>query len=342
MRTIIIGDIHGCLEEFQRLIHTLRLQPKDHLVLLGDLIDKGPDSAGVVSFARALAKSYRLSLVLGNHEESHLRWVAKEEKKRARMKRHLESQFLHTQMSLEDVEFLRTADLLVPLPEVGAVAVHAGIPEFMHEIPTKEIIAAASSKIRKRINQACRLRYVTSEGHFVGLFDIDRDKHEFWAARYDGRFGHAYYGHEHMETLRKDKHATSLDLGCVYGGKLAAAVLRSGKPEEIVTVDALEKYSSGWWPVSLEYRPLADSLVSRGVMGRERLLHTLYYAEEGRADAMLYTLASETVPSSFREITSNRKYEDVSSEAKEALEAVGFTQEMHESRPYLGIDTPKE
>ena len=242
MRTLLIGAIHGCLEEFQRLIHKLKLTTNDPLVLLGDLIDKGPDSAGVVAFARILSKRYKLSLVLGNHEETYLRWVGKEEGKRARMRRNSGEGHLREVLSLDDLEFLRSADLVVPLPEVEAIAIHAGIPESMQEIPTKETLASAKGHRRKCLYRVCRLRYVTDEGKFVSLSDIDREKHKFWATRYDGRFGHAYYGHEHTEAIRKDKHATSLDLGCVYGGKLVAAVLRPGEGPEFVTVDALKKY----------------------------------------------------------------------------------------------------
>ena len=43
MRTIIIGDIHGCVEEFDALIDTLAPTPADTVALCGDLVDKGPD-----------------------------------------------------------------------------------------------------------------------------------------------------------------------------------------------------------------------------------------------------------------------------------------------------------
>lgn len=51
-RVIIIGDIHGCIDEFQSLLRLADFQPGDQVVLLGDLVAKGPDSIGVVQMSR--------------------------------------------------------------------------------------------------------------------------------------------------------------------------------------------------------------------------------------------------------------------------------------------------
>ena len=69
-RHIFIGDIHGCLDEFNELLNKLSYDPKeDRLILLGDLIDRGPDSVGVVRKAREL----RLECVMGNHEHKYIK-----------------------------------------------------------------------------------------------------------------------------------------------------------------------------------------------------------------------------------------------------------------------------
>lgn len=70
MRTIVLGDIHGCLDEFRELVQRLDVQSSDHVLLAGDLMDRGPDPVGCVQFAR----ESRFLSVLGNHEERHLRW----------------------------------------------------------------------------------------------------------------------------------------------------------------------------------------------------------------------------------------------------------------------------
>jgi len=70
-RTFVIGDVHGCAATLRRLVdETLRPLPADHIYLLGDLIDRGPDSKGVLDFIFELRRR-RLSVssVRGNHEE---------------------------------------------------------------------------------------------------------------------------------------------------------------------------------------------------------------------------------------------------------------------------------
>src|SRR5271170_3681817 len=64
-RTIVIGDVHGCYDELQDLLHELKVRPDDRLISVGDLICKGPDSARVVAWAMAQTN---LDCVMGNHE----------------------------------------------------------------------------------------------------------------------------------------------------------------------------------------------------------------------------------------------------------------------------------
>jgi len=74
-RTFAIGDIHGDLAALTRLFARLPpLGPDDTVVFLGDYIDRGPDSAGVVAWVRALAASgpARVVALRGNHEDAWL------------------------------------------------------------------------------------------------------------------------------------------------------------------------------------------------------------------------------------------------------------------------------
>jgi len=70
-RTFVIGDIHGCAATLRRLVdETLRPAPHDRIYLLGDLIDRGPDSKGVLDFIFELrARGLAVDGVRGNHEE---------------------------------------------------------------------------------------------------------------------------------------------------------------------------------------------------------------------------------------------------------------------------------
>ncbi len=71
-RLIAIGDIHGCRIALDRLLDAIAPGPDDVVVTLGDYIDRGPDSRGVIDRLIQLSKQTRLFGVLGNHEEMML------------------------------------------------------------------------------------------------------------------------------------------------------------------------------------------------------------------------------------------------------------------------------
>jgi len=70
-RTFVIGDIHGCKGMLLGLLDLIKYEPsKDHLIFVGDYIDRGPDSKGVVDLLlelKALSKG-KVQCILGNHE----------------------------------------------------------------------------------------------------------------------------------------------------------------------------------------------------------------------------------------------------------------------------------
>jgi serine/threonine protein phosphatase 1 len=68
-RIIAIGDIHGELDKLKSLIDKLDLRPDDQLVFLGDYIDRGPDSKGVIDFVLELQKNHDVVALKGNHED---------------------------------------------------------------------------------------------------------------------------------------------------------------------------------------------------------------------------------------------------------------------------------
>jgi len=74
VRTFAIGDIHGCQHALQVLLSQLAPTAGDRLVFLGDYVDRGPDSAGVIDTLIALCRTPELEVVClqGNHEEMML------------------------------------------------------------------------------------------------------------------------------------------------------------------------------------------------------------------------------------------------------------------------------
>lgn len=77
-RVYAVGDVHGCAALFEALVEAIETDDAARgaatttIVLLGDLIDRGPDSAGVIASARRLAEKRPVRLIMGNHEEMFL------------------------------------------------------------------------------------------------------------------------------------------------------------------------------------------------------------------------------------------------------------------------------
>ncbi len=72
-RRFAISDIHGCLKTFKALLKKIELKKEDDLFLLGDYIDRGKDSKGVIDLIRNLKEEgYRIHCLRGNHEQMML------------------------------------------------------------------------------------------------------------------------------------------------------------------------------------------------------------------------------------------------------------------------------
>jgi len=75
MRRFAITDIHGCRATFEKMLtEVIQLQKEDTLYLLGDYIDRGPDSKGVFDVIMDLqTKGYQVHCLMGNHEDMLIR-----------------------------------------------------------------------------------------------------------------------------------------------------------------------------------------------------------------------------------------------------------------------------
>ncbi|MBN2688630.1 MAG: serine/threonine protein phosphatase [Deltaproteobacteria bacterium] len=75
-RIFVIGDIHGCLDKLETLMNRLDIDnDSDTVVFIGDYIDRGPDSKGVVDFILDLKTKVRhVVCLLGNHEQIFLNY----------------------------------------------------------------------------------------------------------------------------------------------------------------------------------------------------------------------------------------------------------------------------
>ena len=74
MARYVTTDLHGCLLTFQHLVeHRLKLRPQDELYVLGDYVNKGPNSRGVLDYLMQLPqRGYRVYCLRGNHDQELL------------------------------------------------------------------------------------------------------------------------------------------------------------------------------------------------------------------------------------------------------------------------------
>ena len=247
-REIIVGDVHGMLDELLRLLDVIAVQSSDQLVFVGDLINKGPDTVGVVSLVRSLrAEGIDVVLLLGNHEERLLRTFRRTlsgaggpvSPSHDKLIARIES------LGTDNMQFLESAVLWHRLSDSGALAVHAGIPPALRALPLPEELSALSHRQQLHMQQMLRVRRVNADGNMIKL-DHATESDPFWADVYDGRFGHVYFGHNAFPdevSPRRFPHATGVDLGAVYGNRLAAMVLEPGEDTRTLSVAASRAFA---------------------------------------------------------------------------------------------------
>lgn len=126
LRTIVIGDVHGCLDELKDLLKACDYDNQaDAVVLVGDLVNKGPASADVVRFAREQG----LYCVRGNHDDGALlAWQARERERLEGRVATASPKYAYTDaFSTHDVAFLQELPYTLWLPHLETLVVHAGV-----------------------------------------------------------------------------------------------------------------------------------------------------------------------------------------------------------------------
>lgn len=217
MRTLFIGDVHGCAQELDALLEECGWQPGERVVLVGDLVAKGPDSAGVVRRARELG----LLAVRGNHDEHVLHWHQGHGKPGKKLKP--EHQQVLDTLTPTDWKYLASLPLYMRLPELNVLAVHAGL---VPGVPLKE----------QRHEHLLNLRSIAPDGKPSKRVEGGAP----WGSLWSGP-ELVLFGHDAMRGLQQHSHAIGLDSGCVYGGRLTAYVLPEGR---FYSVPARRSYMS--------------------------------------------------------------------------------------------------
>ena len=215
-RTIAIGDVHGCAEEFAQLLELIDPREEDRVIQLGDLINRGPDSHSVIRIAR----QYKVEAILGNHEHRIL--TALREKRPELLKDY----------DLETIKQLNNEDwiYLENLPKFkysglsDTVFIHGGfLPGQLWtnqsiEITTTIQVIAADGRPAKR---------------------SDAPDAPAWADSWKGP-PFVIYGHTPRPEVYQLKDSIGIDTGCVYGGYLTAYIVEE---KRLVQVRANRAYA---------------------------------------------------------------------------------------------------
>ncbi len=233
-RLIIVGDIHGCLDELKRLLEKVKFDPTTTTVIsVGDTMVKGPNSVGVIRYIRSFPRG-SFFVIRGNHEDNALLARFKPEGKHGQM----EVFSFVKEFTNEEIEWLQELPVSISIPELSLLVVHAGVN------PTK----VGWPVSRQEFSDLIRIRCVDETDGSTTKKNPDEGKRKLWATLYQGP-PLVVFGHDAKRKLQIHPWARGLDTGCVYGGSLTAMVVEdtrdtSGWLEraEIVSVPAARAY----------------------------------------------------------------------------------------------------
>ncbi|MGH3154310.1 MAG: polynucleotide kinase-phosphatase, partial [Streptosporangiaceae bacterium] len=261
----VIGDVHGCRAELEQLLHQLgyaverdsagrpagaRHPGARRAVFLGDLVDRGPDTPGVLRLVMGMVEAGTALCVPGNHEVKLLRALRGRNVTRSHgLDASLE------QLALEPEEFRGQVEQFIDglishyvLDGGRLVVAHAGLIERYH--------GRASGRVR----DFCLYGQTTGETDEYGL-----PVRYPWAQEYRGR-ALVLYGHTPVPEPEWQNNTLCLDTGCVFGGRLTAL----NYPERsLVSVPAARPYHPAAKPFPSVLPSGSDSAGPGGPARRE-------------------------------------------------------------------------
>ncbi|KAJ2732344.1 hypothetical protein IW152_003893 [Coemansia sp. BCRC 34962] len=250
-RLIFIGDIHGSLKELNLLLCKLKFKRnEDQVVLVGDLVAKGPESVGVVRRARQL----NAWCVRGNHDDRVIRWrefldgpgatLSESELKSLEKSGGLpyddfklgkDHYQIARDLSPDDIAWMKSLPTILSLPPPYSqwVVVHGGLD------PSKPLLKQSAEDVMVTRN-------IASSGP-TSSRDEGQAWFELWADKMKGlspgssaeggadlnfdevHYNKIIYGHDAGRSLQLHPLTKGLDSRCVYGGQLTAFVLPGEK-----------------------------------------------------------------------------------------------------------------
>ncbi|MGA5762743.1 polynucleotide kinase-phosphatase [Nonomuraea bangladeshensis] len=207
----VIGDVHGCRAELEALLARLGWQGVRHpegrtAVFVGDLVDRGPDTPGVLRLVMDMVEAGTAICVAGNHEHKLVRAL---DGRKVRIAHGLQESL--DQLAAQPPEFVARAKTFMDgllshyrLDGGRLVVAHAGLKESYH------------GRASKRVREFALYGETTGETDEYGL-----PVRLPWAEDYRGR-AMVVYGHTPTTRPEWVNNTICLDTGCVFGGHLTA------------------------------------------------------------------------------------------------------------------------
>lgn len=198
-RLLAIGDIHGCQEQLQQLIRQVKPTTEDQVVFLGDYVDRGPDSAGVIEYLIEFGKTFPQTIFLrGNHEQMFLNYLDDKDP----------SLFL-INGGINTLDSYRRKDWL-PIPEPHLEFLQALQMSFICD---RYIFVHAGLRPGVPPEQQDESDLLWIRQDFISS-DYDWDKT-------------VVYGHTPLQKPFFANHRIGLDTGCVYGRQLTCCDVKT-------------------------------------------------------------------------------------------------------------------
>jgi serine/threonine protein phosphatase 1 len=199
MKILVIGDIHGCYVEMQRLLEKADLTSEDKVIALGDFVDRGPESPEVLNFFRTQPGA---SSLMGNHERKHIRSF------RGELQPAISQRITHQQLGddyPEAVAWMESLPLYLELP--GTILVHGYLePGIPLEAQRERVLCG------------------TMGGDHYLRSTYDRPWYELWDDEKPVIVGHLDYLRTGDPFIYQDR-IFGLDTGCAHGRLLTGLLL---------------------------------------------------------------------------------------------------------------------
>jgi RNA ligase len=276
-RHLIVGDIHGCLDELRALLAQVDFQPdRDVLVSVGDLVDRGPKIRETIEFCFGLPAFH---MVLGNHEDKLLRYLRGN---KVQVSGGLQDTIAAFADSFPPELMLRLEALPIILRTPSGYVVHAGFnPEALPE--------------EQRREDCIYIRFHGGKTYF------DKINGVIWYTLWPKTGPRVFFGHI-PEDGPEEAHVVGLDAGCVFGGELRIFDSRDGKVHRLkaAQVYAANEYAHDSSQISgPEQVRKREEYVAQGLIRSDR-------TDDGTLAVYTYTDAC-TFANAWDDITRNSR-----------------------------------